>query len=87
MGLVRRYRVGITLTLALTWIKNVVLQRLGESSRIRRNTVWDAIQFTTNSVIFVRLGEQLHGVASRATDTVQLTGHTHPSWLAGWLVM
>ncbi len=51
--------VGITLTLALTWIKNVVSQRLGE---------------------------QLHGVASRATDTVQLTGHTHPSWLAGYVI-
>jgi NhaP-type Na+/H+ or K+/H+ antiporter len=29
------------------------------TTRIRRNTVWDVIQFTANGVIFVLLGEQL----------------------------
>ena len=127
--------VGVGLTFALTWMKNVVSQRLGESSgsqilisllipfgcyllaealhcsgilaavaagltmsfvessgqaqpvtRIRRNTVWDVIQFTASGVIFVLLGEQLHGIASTAAATVQLTGHTHPSWLAVYVI-
>ena len=127
--------VGVGLTFALTWMKNIVSQRLGESSgsqilisllipfgcyllaeelqtsgilaavaagltmsfvessgqaqavtRIRRNTVWDVIQFTANGVIFVLLGEQLHGIASSAAATVRLTGHTHPVWLVVYVI-
>src|SRR3546814_20964685 len=45
------------------------------STRIRRNTVWDTIQFTANGIIFVLLGEQLPMILAGATETVRLTGH------------
>lgn len=50
-------------------------------TRIRRNTVWDVIQFTTNGVIFVLLGAQWRGIVEDAETTVRWTGHTHPAWL------
>src|SRR3546814_430012 len=52
------------------------------STRIRRNTVWDTIQFTANGIIFVLLGEQLPMILAGATETVRLTGHHGPWWLA-----
>ncbi|MFT4076686.1 MAG: Na+/H+ antiporter [Asticcacaulis sp.] len=50
-------------------------------TRVRRNAVWDMIQFTANGIIFVLLGEQLPSIASRAAHVVQFTGHTDPLWL------
>ncbi|CAM3334303.1 Na+/H+ antiporter [Asticcacaulis taihuensis] len=50
-------------------------------TRVRRNAVWDMIQFTANGIIFVLLGEQLPSIASRAAHVVQSTGHTDPLWL------
>lgn len=50
-------------------------------TRIRRNTVWDMIQFAANGTIFVLLGEQLPGILARAAETVKLTGHHEPWWL------
>jgi CPA1 family monovalent cation:H+ antiporter len=55
-------------------------QALAET-RVRRNAVWDMIQFTANGIIFVLLGEQLPSIAFRAASVVQLTGHTDPLWL------
>ena len=55
-------------------------------TRIRRNTAWDVIQFTANGVIFVLLGEQLHGITSGAAATVRLTGHDHPAWLVAYVL-
>lgn len=55
---------------------------LEATTRIRRNTVWDTIQFAANGVIFVLLGEQLPGILASAADTVRLTGHHQPWWLA-----
>ena len=55
-------------------------QALAET-RVRRNAVWDMIQFTANGIIFVLLGEQLPSIASRAASVVQLTGHNDPLWL------
>src|SRR3546814_17494578 len=52
------------------------------STRIRRNPVWDTIQFTANGIIFVLLGEQLPMILAGATETVRLTGHHGPWWLA-----
>src|SRR3546814_5841114 len=52
------------------------------STRIRRNTVWDTIQFTANGIMFVLLGEQLPMTLAGATETVRLTGHHGPWWLA-----
>lgn len=54
---------------------------LQATTRIRRNTVWDTLQFTANGVIFVLLGEQLPVILARAAETVRLTGHHDPWWL------
>ncbi len=40
------------------------------TTRIRRNTVWDVIQFAANGVIFVLLGEQLPMILGGAAETV-----------------
>jgi Na+/H+ antiporter len=50
-------------------------------TRVRRNNVWDMIQFAANGIIFVLLGEQLPVILEGAADTVRLTGHHDTSWL------
>ncbi|MGE4322200.1 MAG: Na+/H+ antiporter [Sphingobium sp.] len=56
------------------------------TTRIRRTTVWDTIQFTATGIIFVLLGEQLPAILSGAADTVRLTGHHEPWWLAVYII-
>lgn len=56
------------------------------TTRIRRNTVWDVIQFTANGVIFVLLGEQLPAILAGAAETVRMTGHQEPWWLAIYVI-
>lgn len=56
------------------------------TTRIRRNTVWDTIQFTANGIIFVLLGEQLPMILSSAADIVRETGHHQVWWLAVYVV-
>jgi len=56
------------------------------STRIRRSSIWDAIQFTANGIIFVLLGEQLPGILSGAAEIVRETGHHEPWWLAIYVV-
>ncbi|WP_242136903.1 Na+/H+ antiporter [Sphingomonas sp. TREG-RG-20F-R18-01] len=51
-------------------------------TRMRRNSVWDTIQFAANGMIFVLLGEQLPEILSGLDQTVALTGHSGPWWLA-----
>lgn len=51
------------------------------STRIRRDTVWDTIQFVANGIIFVLLGEQLPKILDTADEIVRLTGHREPWWL------
>lgn len=51
------------------------------TTRMRRNTVWDTIQFVANGIIFVLLGEQLPSILGPAAETVRLTGHHQPWWL------
>jgi CPA1 family monovalent cation:H+ antiporter len=55
-------------------------------TRIRRTTFWDVIQFAANGVVFVLLGEQLPVILSHASETVELTGHRAPWWLAVYVV-
>lgn len=59
---------------------------LAASTRIRRNTVWDVIQFTANGVIFVLLGEQLPAILAGAAATVRLTGHHEPWWVGVYVL-
>ncbi|RSU79037.1 Na+/H+ antiporter [Sphingomonas sp. S-NIH.Pt3_0716] len=55
---------------------------IAAATRIRRTGIWDTIQFAANGIIFVLLGEQLPAILSSAADTVRLTGHRDPWWLA-----
>jgi CPA1 family monovalent cation:H+ antiporter len=52
------------------------------STRIRRNVVWDALQFTLNGVMFVLLGEQLPDIARGALHPPGGEAFD-PWWLAG----
>ena len=56
------------------------------STRIRRTTVWDTIQFAANGIIFVLLGEQLPSILQGAAETVRLTGHHEPWWLVIYVI-
>jgi len=56
------------------------------STRIRRTTVWDTIQFAANGIIFVLLGEQLPSILQGAAETVRLTGHQQPWWLVVYVI-
>jgi hypothetical protein len=55
-------------------------------TRVRRVAVWDLVQFATNGVIFVLLGEQMPQIARRAAVVVQDTGHRHWVWLVVYIV-
>lgn len=56
------------------------------ATRVRRAAVWDTIQFTLNGVIFVLLGEQMPSIMARAAETVRITGHQEPWWLAVYVL-
>ncbi|KRB43186.1 Na+/H+ antiporter [Phenylobacterium sp. Root700] len=60
-------------------------QALGVT-RVRRAAVWDTIQYALNGVIFVLLGEQMPSILARATETVRITGHQEPWWLAVYVL-
>ncbi|KQX25731.1 sodium:proton antiporter [Sphingomonas sp. Root50] len=55
-------------------------------TRMRRNSVWDTIQFALNGIIFVLLGEQLPAILAGAEQTVALTGHSAPIWLGVYVI-
>ncbi|MBW8899150.1 MAG: Na+/H+ antiporter [Massilia sp.] len=52
------------------------------STRIRRNVIWDALQFTLNGTMFVLLGEQLPDIVSGALHPAGGKPFD-PWWLAG----
>lgn len=56
------------------------------ATRVRRAAVWDTIQYTLNGVIFVLLGEQMPSIMARASETVRITGHQEPWWLAVYVL-
>lgn len=56
-------------------------------TRVRRNAVWDTVQYTANGVVFIVLGEQLPVIFSRAASTVMESGHYQPWWLAVYVVV
>ncbi|RWR34435.1 Na+/H+ antiporter [Sinirhodobacter populi] len=57
------------------------------TTRIRRNAVWDTVQFSLNGVMFVILGEQLPKIVSNAVVVVQETGHHDPIWMLAYVVV
>lgn len=56
------------------------------TTRMRRNSVWDTIQFAANGIIFVLLGEQLPMILSGAAEIVRTTGHHETWWLAIYVI-
>lgn len=79
-GILAAVGAGLTMTYA-----EISRQTLAVT-RMRRNSVWDTIQFTLNGIIFVLLGEQLPAIVQGAKSTVALTGHVSPWWLAVYVV-
>ena len=74
-GILAAVSAGVTMTFA-----EISRQALA-TTRMRRNSVWDTIQFALNGIIFVLLGEQLPAILAGAKATVLLTGHHGPAWL------
>lgn len=79
-GILAAVSAGVTMTFA-----EISRQAL-PATRMRRNSVWDTIQFTANGIIFVLLGEQIPLILAGAKQTVLLTGHTNPWWLGVYVV-
>lgn len=55
-------------------------------SRIRRDVVWDMVQFAANGAIFILLGEQLPSILASAVKTVREAGHHEPEWLVLYVI-
>ncbi|MEG3083112.1 Na+/H+ antiporter [Sphingomonas sp. PB2P12] len=79
-GILAAVAAGVTMTFA-----EISRQALA-ATRMRRNSVWDTIQFALNGIIFVLLGEQLPAILAGAKATVLLTGH-HGTWWLGVYVL
>lgn len=79
-GILAAVSAGVTMTFA------EISRQAMAITRMRRNSVWDTLQFTLNGIIFVLLGEQLPAILSGARQTVALTGHAEPWWLAVYVV-
>jgi Na+/H+ antiporter len=56
------------------------------TTRVRRNVVWDTVQFAANGVIFVLLGEQIPRIFKGAVKIVNEVGHHEAWWLALYVV-
>jgi CPA1 family monovalent cation:H+ antiporter len=74
-GILAAVAAGVTMSFA-----EISRQAL-PATRMRRNSVWDTIQFAANGIIFVLLGEQLPGILNGARDTVAQAGHQQIWWL------
>ena len=79
-GILAAVAAGVTMSITETSGRALAV------TRIRRNTVWDMIQFAANGIIFVLLGEQLPTILAGAAETVKLTGHHEPWWLCVYVV-
>jgi CPA1 family monovalent cation:H+ antiporter len=56
--------------------------RVLAATRVRRAAVWDMVQFVTNGVVFVLLGEQMPEILERSVETVRQSGQREAWWLA-----
>ncbi|WP_442772127.1 Na+/H+ antiporter [Paenirhodobacter enshiensis] len=57
------------------------------TTRIRRNAVWDMVQFALNGMMFVVLGEQLPRIVASAAQVVSETGHVSPLWMIVYVLL
>jgi len=79
-GILAAVAAGVTMSFA-----EISSQALA-TTRMRRNSVWDTIQFAANGIIFVLLGEQMPLILADAAQTVRLTGHQSPWWLGAYVL-
>ncbi|KQM20649.1 Na+/H+ antiporter [Novosphingobium sp. Leaf2] len=79
-GILAAVSAGVTMTFA------EISRQTMAVTRMRRNSVWDTLQFALNGIIFVLLGEQLPVILASARQTVALTGHSDPWWLAFYVL-
>ena len=79
-GILAAVSAGVTMSLA------EISRQAMAVTRMRRNSVWDTIQFALNGIIFVLLGEQLPAILASAKETVTLTGHSAPWWLGIYVI-
>jgi CPA1 family monovalent cation:H+ antiporter len=68
----------------MSFVENPV--RSPAESRMRRDVVWDMVQFAANGAIFILLGEQLPKILASAVKTVREAGHHEPGWLAFYVI-
>lgn len=68
----------------MSFVENPV--RSPAESRMRRDVVWDMVQFAANGAIFILLGEQLPRILASAVKTVREAGHHEPGWLAFYVI-
>lgn len=57
------------------------------ATRVRREVVWDVVQFTLTGIMFVLLGEQLPSILKGAVAVVAEAGHHDVWWLAVYPVV
>jgi CPA1 family monovalent cation:H+ antiporter len=79
-GILAAVAAGVTMTFA------EISRQAMAVTRMRRNSVWDTVQFALNGIIFVLLGEQLPAILAGAKQTVLMTGHHGPWWLGVYVV-
>lgn len=71
-GILAAVSAGVTMTYAENSRQTMAI------TRMRRNSVWDTIQFTLNGIIFVLLGEQLPAILEGAHRTAARPDISHP---------
>ncbi|MCS0501025.1 Na+/H+ antiporter [Ancylobacter mangrovi] len=71
--------------MTMSWIE--VSGRAQALTRIRRDAVWETLQFALNGAIFLLLGEQLPDVMSRVSSGAAESGHPGLGWLALYILV
>ncbi|SEM99056.1 sodium/proton antiporter, CPA1 family [Sphingomonas gellani] len=79
-GILAAVSAGVTMTFV------EISRQAAAVTRMRRNSVWDTVQFALNGIIFVLLGEQLPAILANARQTVAITGHASPWWLGAYIL-
>lgn len=79
-GILAAVAAGITMSYA------ELTGRAQASTRVRRNVVWDTLQFAANGTIFVLLGEQFPRILDGAARIVREAGHHDTWWLLVYVV-
>lgn len=80
-GILAAVAAGVTMSYAELTGKALAI------TRVRREIVWDVVQFSLTGIMFVLLGEQLPSILAGAVTVVTETGHHDVWWLAVYPVV